>query len=159
MLHKGWFPREWKGMNMYLNSCMTESAWIDLEAWSWALQLSEISPCQFINNSFAWGAGKVFSSVLVTSYSYCVLHMVNLEGKRTNHWGALCIFLMGIGLWLLLILLFLSQELPAANSAPVYGHYSHGATRAHNWVTSAQTSWCLPEPPQWLWALQSNKEH
>lgn len=47
---------------------------------------------------------------------------------------------MGIGLWLLLILLFLSQEFPAANPAPVYGHYSHGATRAHDRVTSAHTS-------------------
>lgn len=32
----------------------------------------------------------------------------------------------------LLILLFLSQELPAASSAPVYRHYSHGATLIHN---------------------------
>lgn len=47
---------------------------------------------------------------------------------------------LGMGLWLLLILLFLSQEFPAADPAPVYGHYSHGATRAHNRVTSAQTS-------------------
>lgn len=50
---------------------------------------------------------------------------------------------LGIGLWLLLILLFLSQEFPAANSAPVYGHYSHGATCTHNGVTSAQTLGCL----------------
>lgn len=89
MLPKCWFPCEWKDMNMYLNSCMTESAWIDFEAWSWALQLSGTSTCQFIDDFFAWSAGKMFSSVLVTSYSCRVLHVVDLEGQRTNHWRAL----------------------------------------------------------------------
>lgn len=136
----------WKDTNVYLGSCMTESAEIDFESWSWTLQLSGTNTCQFIDNFFAWGAEK-------ESYSCYVLLVLDLEGQRTNHLWTSALLPIGTGLWLLLILLFLSQELPAANSAPVYRHYSHGATLAHNWVTSAQTSWCLPEPPQWLWAI------
>lgn len=94
---------------------------------------------------------RVFSAVSVASCSCCVLLVVDLEGQRT--FASLYTAAYWDCQWLLLILLFLYQELPAANPAPVYRHYSHGATLAHNWVTSAKTSWCLPEPPQWLWAV------
>lgn len=132
MLHKCWFSCEEKGRESALKE---QNDWISLN-WFWNLK---VEPCSWgikcvpdYRQPLSLGCWEgVFSAVLMVSRNCHVLFMIDLEGYGTKQSWASRLLPVETSCSMLppnFAVLFFPQELPAANFAPVYRHYSHGAT-------------------------------